>query len=65
MDDHDVDGDNSEEEVDGEDLMENMEQDYKQQDELDHYEDIGIDDDQQEELSMNQRLMVDKRLDQQ
>ena len=60
----DDDGDNSEEEVDGEDLMENMEQDYRQQDELDHYEDVGIDDDQQQELSMNERMAVERRLDQ-
>ena len=45
MDDADND-DNSEDEVEGEDLMENMEQDYRQQAELDNYEEIGIDDDQ-------------------
>ena len=44
--------------------MENMEQDYREQQELDHYEDVGLDDDQQEELSMNQRMMVDQQLDQ-
>ena len=55
--------DNSEDEVDGEDLLENMEQDYRRQDELDQYEDVGIDDDQQDELSMNQRMQVDQRLD--
>ena len=51
--------------MEGEDLMENMEQDYRRQDELDRYEDIGLDDERQEELSMNQRLAVDQRLDQQ
>jgi hypothetical protein len=54
---------NSEEEIDGEDLFENMEQDYRRQDELDHYEGVGIDDDRHDELSMNQRMMVDQRLD--
>lgn len=39
--------------MEGEDLLENMEQDYRRQDELDHYEQIGIDDDQQDELSIN------------
>lgn len=55
---------NSEDEIDGEDLFENMEQDYRRQDELDHYEGVGIDDDRHDELSMNQRMMVDQRLDQ-
>jgi hypothetical protein len=54
---------NSEEEIDGEDLFENMEQDYRRQDGLDHYEGVGIDDDRHDELSMNQRMMVDQRLD--
>ena len=31
---------------------------------MDHYEDAGLDDEQQEELSMNQRMIVDQQLDQ-
>ena len=41
---HDDELDNSEDEIDGEDLLENMEQDYRRQDELDNYEDVGLDD---------------------
>jgi len=56
--------DNSQDEVEGEDLMENMEQDYERNVQLDHYENQGIDDDKQEELSYNQRIAVEERLDQ-
>jgi DNA replication licensing factor MCM2 len=47
-----VDGD-SEDEVEGDDLMDNMEQDYEANPVLDNYEAIGIDEDDQIELSMN------------
>jgi len=47
-DDEEVKGNDSEEQ--GEDLMENMEKDYKAVDELDRYEEQGIDDEDQEEL---------------
>jgi len=43
--------------------MENMEQDYERNVQLDHYENQGIDDDKQEELSYNQRIAVEERLD--
>ena len=43
-----------------------MEDDYQARPELDQYDDAGIDDNRdQEELSMNQRLDIDQRLDQQ
>jgi len=45
--------------------MENMEQDYENNVQLDHYENQGIDDDKQDELSYNQRMAVEQRLDQQ
>ena len=58
-----VDGD-SEDEVERDDLMDNMEQDYEANPVLDNYEAIGIDEDDQIELSMNQRMQVDQRLEQ-
>lgn len=60
----DRDGD-SEDEVEGDDLMDNMEADYEANPVLDNYENVGIDEDDQHELSMNQRMEVDQRLDQQ
>jgi hypothetical protein len=43
---------NSEDEIEGDDLMENMEQDYEQRPELDYYEQDGLDDNNNvEELS--------------
>lgn len=54
---------NSEDEIEGDDLMENMDQDYEQRPELDNYERVGIDDEGEvEELSYNQRLEVDNQL---
>jgi hypothetical protein len=52
------------EEVDGDDLEENMEDDYEARPELDRYDDVGIDDQAgHDELSLNQRLDVDQRLE--
>ena len=48
----DRDGD-SEDEVEGDDLMDNMEADYEANPVLDNYEGVGLDDDDQNELSMN------------
>lgn len=57
---------NSEDEVEGDDLMENMEQDYEANSRLDQYEAVGLDDlGDQQELSLGQRLEVDRQLDQQ
>ena len=53
----------SEDEVEGDDLMDNMEADYEANPLLDNYEAVGIDEDEQNELSMNQRMQVDERLD--
>jgi DNA replication licensing factor MCM2 len=55
---------NSEDEVEGDDLLDNMEQDYEERPELDRYEEDGLDDDDQNELSLEGRMQVDKRLDQ-
>lgn len=53
------------EEVDGEDLEENMEADYEARPELDRYDDVGIDDAEgQVELSMHQRMEINRRLEQ-
>jgi DNA replication licensing factor MCM2 len=54
----------SDEEVEGDDLMDDMERDYEARPELDNYEMDGLDEDDQNELSMNQRMNVDKRLEQ-
>ena len=41
--------------------MENMGADYQQNEKLDNYEDIGLDDDEQiEELDAEQRAQVDR-----
>ena len=51
--------------VDGDDLEENMEDDYQARPELDQYDEVGIDDQgEQEELSVNQRMEINRRLDQ-
>lgn len=55
---------NSEDEVSGEDMMENMDRDYEKRSELDNYEAAGIDDENQIELDMNARQDVERRLDQ-
>jgi DNA replication licensing factor MCM2 len=55
---------NSDDEVEGDDLMDDMEKDYEERPELDRYEMDGLDDDDQNELSMGERMQVDKRLDQ-
>lgn len=44
--------------------MENMEDDYKADERLDHYEDVGIDDQLVDELSAEGRAEVEKKLDQ-
>lgn len=44
--------------------MDDMERDYEARPELDRYEMDGIDEDDQQELSMNERMNVDRRLDQ-
>lgn len=55
---------NSEDDVEGDDLEDNMENDYEARPELDNYEAQGIDDIiQQNELSMEGRLEVERRLD--
>ena len=54
----------SEDEVEGDDLMDDMERDYEANPILDNYEGVGLDEEDQNELSMNQRLQVDERLDQ-
>ena len=55
---------NSEDEVEGDDLEDNMENDYEARPELDNYEAQGMDDIiQQNELSMEGRIEVDRRLD--
>ena len=58
----DIDDKNSEDEVEGDDLMENMEKDYEARDDLDHYEAQGIDDlvDANQELSLEGRMQVDR-----
>ena len=56
---------NSEDDVEGDDLEDNMENDYEARPELDNYEAQGIDDIiQQNELSMEGRIEVERRLDQ-
>jgi DNA replication licensing factor MCM2 len=60
----DMDQNQSEEEVEGDDLLDGMENDYQQRPELDHYEEVGInDDDNMIELDMNQRRDIDMQLD--
>ena len=55
---------NSEDDVEGDDLEDNMENDYEARPELDNYEAQGIDDIiQQNELSMEGRIEVERRLD--
>ena len=44
--------------------MENMEDDYNAVPELDNYEDVGIDDLVQDELSAEGRAEVDRKLNQ-
>ena len=39
-----------------------MEADYNNVAELDQYDDVGIDNENQEELSVNERIEVDRRL---
>ena len=55
----------NESEEDGEDLMENMEKDYQRNEQLDRYEEDGLDDDRQNELNIHERMQVDDQLDQQ
>lgn len=45
-------------------MLENMEDDYKADERLDHYDDIGIDDQLVDELSAEGRAEVEKKLDQ-
>jgi DNA replication licensing factor MCM2 len=60
----DMDQNQSEEEVEGDDLLDGMENDYQQRPELDHYEEAGInDDDNMIELDMNERRDIDMQLD--
>ena len=47
---------------DGEDLIDGMEKDYQQNEELDNYENIGIDNESQQELSMNKRMDADNEI---
>lgn len=57
--------DNDSDNVSGDDLMENMENDYKRIDELDRYEKEGLDDDEEVErlqLNADDRARVDKIL---
>ena len=55
---------NSEDDVEGDDLEDNMENDYEARPELDNYEAQGMDDIiQQNELSMEGRVEVERRLD--
>ena len=54
----------SEDQVEGDDLMDDMERDYEARPELDNYEMDGLDEDDQQELSMNERMNVDRRLEQ-
>jgi len=55
---------NSEDDVEGDDLEDNMEGDYEARPELDNYEAQGMDDIiQQNELSMEGRVEVERRLD--
>ena len=56
-------GQNSEDEVEGDDLMDNMEQDYEARPELDRYEADGLDDEQQMELSAQGRMAAEVELD--
>lgn len=56
--------DDLDEELDGEDLMQNMEKDYTQNLVLDRYDDRGIDDEVYEEMDVATRRAVDQRLDQ-
>ena len=44
--------------------MDDMERDYEANPILDNYEGVGLDEEDQNELSMNQRMQVDQRLDQ-
>lgn len=44
--------------------MENMEDDYKPDERLDHYDDVGIDDQLVDELSAEGRAEVERKLDQ-
>lgn len=46
----------------GEDLMENMEKDYRAVKELDNYEEKGLDDEDQEELDARDRQAVERLL---
>ena len=52
-------------EEEGDDLMEDMDADYDERPELDHYENAGIDDEDADELSAQARMEVDQRLDRQ
>ena len=54
----------SEDQVEGDDLMDDMEKDYEARPELDNYEMDGLDEDDQQELSMNARMNIDNRLEQ-
>ena len=56
------DGDDSE--GSGEDLMDNLEQDYEKMDELDKYERRDIDDELREQMPIAERQEVEKGLDQ-
>jgi DNA replication licensing factor MCM2 len=52
----------SEDDVDGDDLMDDMERDYEARPELDRYDMEGLDEDDQRELSMTGRMQVDQQL---
>ena len=53
----------TESEGEGEDLEDNMERDYQAIPALDNYENVGIDDERQKELSMQERRKVDQMLE--
>jgi len=53
----------NESEEDGIDLMDDMEKDYQGNEQLDKYENEGLDNDNQNELNIHDRLAVDQELD--
>ena len=53
----------TESEGEGEDLEENMERDYQAIPALDNYENVGIDDERQRELTMQERRKVEQKLE--
>lgn len=62
IDDHEDMRENSEDNVEGDDLMEDFEKDYAERPELDRYDHEGIDDESHQELSMGQRIEIDEQL---